>query len=83
MVRRLRLDCLYFPPLHAKLYTDLLLVGGGFPPVLGAALTASTLPPPSLVTGERRRRIRVCAAKEAGYGEGLEPERSGTSRDEA
>jgi hypothetical protein len=37
---------LIFPATTTKLYTDLLLVGGGFSPVLGAALTASTLPPP-------------------------------------
>ncbi len=36
-------------------------------------------PPPSLVTGERRRRIMARAAKEAGHGEGPEPEWSGTS----
>jgi hypothetical protein len=39
--------------------------------------------PPSLVTGERRRSIMARAAKEAGHGEGPEPERSGTSRGEA
>ncbi len=33
---------LIFPATTTKLYTDLLLVGGGFSPVLGAALTAST-----------------------------------------
>jgi hypothetical protein len=38
--------------------------------------------PPSLVTGERRRRLMAPVAEEAGHGEGPEPERSGPSRGE-